>query len=83
LSGVCPVEILIWIPLTFSVTCSGFQTGLQWFRRKSIAKVVSDIEHVKIHLYMSVLKLPLLVDLQQKVDELVISITYYPSVIIL
>jgi hypothetical protein len=32
---------------------------------------------------MSVLKLPLLVDLQQEVDELVISITFCLSVIIL
>jgi hypothetical protein len=32
---------------------------------------------------MSVLKLPLLVDLQQKVGELVISITSCPSIIIL
>jgi hypothetical protein len=32
---------------------------------------------------MSVLKLPLLVDLQQKAGELVLSITFYPSVIIL
>jgi hypothetical protein len=32
---------------------------------------------------MSVLKLPLLVDLQQKVGELVISITSRPSIIIL
>jgi hypothetical protein len=32
---------------------------------------------------MSMLKLPLLVDLQQKVGELVLSITSYPSIIIL
>jgi hypothetical protein len=32
---------------------------------------------------MSVLKLPLLVDLQQKVGELVLSITCCPSIIIL
>jgi hypothetical protein len=32
---------------------------------------------------MSVLKLPLLVDLQQKVGELVLSIIYCPSTIIL
>jgi hypothetical protein len=32
---------------------------------------------------MSLLELPLLVDLQQKVDELVLSITSCPSIIIL
>jgi hypothetical protein len=32
---------------------------------------------------MSVLKLPLLVDLQQKVGKLVLSITFCPSVVIL
>jgi hypothetical protein len=31
---------------------------------------------------MSVLKLPLLVDLQQKANELVLSITYYPTIIL-
>jgi hypothetical protein len=33
------------------------------FRRKGIAKIVSDTEQIKMHPYMSVLKLPLLVDL--------------------
>jgi hypothetical protein len=32
---------------------------------------------------MSVLKLPLLVGLQQKVERLVLSLTSYPSIIIL
>jgi hypothetical protein len=50
---------------------------------KSIAKIASDTERIKVHPYMSVLKLPLLVDLQQKVDELGLSITSCPSIIML
>jgi hypothetical protein len=38
---------------------------------------------MKIHPYMTVLKLPLLDDLQQKVRELVLSITSCPTIIIL
>jgi hypothetical protein len=37
----------------------------------------------KIHTYMSVVKLPLFVDLPQKVGELVHPITSSPSIIIL
>jgi hypothetical protein len=36
---------------------------------------------LKIHAYTSVLKLPLLIDLQQKVRELVLSITSCPTII--
>jgi hypothetical protein len=50
---------------------------------KTIAKIVLDTERMKVHPYMSVLKLPLLVDLQQKVGQLIISITTAPSIIIL
>jgi hypothetical protein len=52
------------------------------FRRKSIAKIVSDAERSKIHPFMSVRELPLLVDLQQKAGDLVLSITC-PTIIIL
>jgi hypothetical protein len=63
--------------------------GLRWFARwskgrleiESIAKTESD--ELKIHPYMSVLKLYLLVVLQQKVGELVLSITPCPSILIL
>jgi hypothetical protein len=36
-----------------------------------------------MHTYVSVLKLPLLADLQEKVGELVLSISSCPSIIIL
>jgi hypothetical protein len=49
---------------------------------KSIAKLVSDIKRIKNTLIHSVLKLPLLLD-QQKVGELILSITSCPSIIIL
>jgi hypothetical protein len=59
----------------------------QWladgFGRNSIAKIVSDTEQMKkMHPYMSVLKLPLLVELEQKVGKLVLYKTSSPSVII-
>jgi hypothetical protein len=50
---------------------------------KNIAKIVSDTERIKVHPYMSVLKLPLLVYLHLKVGELGLSITSCPSIIIL
>jgi hypothetical protein len=48
------------------------------FGRKRIAKIISDTEQMK-----NTQKLPLLVDLQQKVGVLVLSITSSSSVIIL
>jgi hypothetical protein len=48
------------------------------FGRKIIANVVSDTEGINLQPYTSVLKLPLLVDLQQKVGEFVLSITSCP-----
>jgi hypothetical protein len=53
------------------------------FRRKSIAKIVSDTEQMKKKTYMSVLNLPLLVELQQYAGKSVLSLTYCPSIIIL
>jgi hypothetical protein len=47
------------------------------FGKKGIAKIVSDAELLR---NMSVLKLPLLVDLQQKTGELVPSMTSCPSI---
>jgi hypothetical protein len=46
-------------------------------------KAQQTLNEWKIHPYMSVLKLASLVDLQQKVGELVLSITSRPSTIIL
>jgi hypothetical protein len=40
------------------------------FARKIIAKIIPDTEVIKIHPYMSVVKLSLLVNIQQKVGEL-------------
>jgi hypothetical protein len=54
------------------------------FGRKSTAKIVSSTVQIKIHTtYISLLKLPLLIDLAQKVCELVLPITSCPFVIIL
>jgi hypothetical protein len=53
------------------------------FGRKSTAKLYQILKECKTHPYMSVLKLPLLVDFQQKVSELVLSTTSCPSIIIL
>jgi hypothetical protein len=53
------------------------------FGRKTTAKNVLNTKRMKNAPYMSVLKLSLLVDLQHKVAELIISITYCPSIIIL
>jgi hypothetical protein len=50
---------------------------------KSLQKLYQTLNERKIHPYRSVLKLLLLVDLQQKVGELVLSITSCLSVIIL
>jgi hypothetical protein len=61
--------------------------GSRWFAggfgRKSIAKMCQTLNELKLHPYMAVLKLPLLVDVQHKVGELVLSITSCPSIIIL
>jgi hypothetical protein len=51
------------------------------FRRKITAKIVSDTEGMEDNPYMPVLKLILMVDLQQKVGELVLSITSCPTII--
>jgi hypothetical protein len=53
------------------------------FGRKNIAKMCQALNERKIHPYMSVLKMHLLLDLQQKVGELVISITSCLPIIIL
>jgi hypothetical protein len=46
------------------------------------AKIASDTKRMEIHPHMSVLKLPLLVDFQQRVGELVPFISSCPSIII-
>jgi hypothetical protein len=50
---------------------------------KALQKLYQKLKELKIHPYMSVLKLPLLVDLQQKVDKLVLYKTSCPLAIFL
>jgi hypothetical protein len=57
--------------------------GHQAVSDESTAIIVSDTERMNNTPTHVVLKLPLSADLQQKVGELLISITYCPSVIIL
>jgi hypothetical protein len=52
-------------------------------KEKTLQKLYHTLNECEIYTYMYVLKLLLLVDLQQKVGELVLSITSYPSAIIL
>jgi hypothetical protein len=65
----------------FSDRCSRQSTGS--FRRKSIAEIVSDTEQIKKMHTICLLKLLLLVELQQEAGELVLSMTACLSVIIL
>jgi hypothetical protein len=53
------------------------------FRKKKLQKMYQALNVCNIHPYMSVLELPMLVDLQQKLGELVISITSCTSIITL
>jgi hypothetical protein len=53
------------------------------FGRKRIVKIVSDTERMKNTPILVCAKLPLLVDLQQHVGELLLSISSCPSIIIL
>jgi hypothetical protein len=48
----------------------------------ALQKLHQTLNEFKIHSYMFVLKLPLLVELHQKVGELVLSITSCPSIVI-
>jgi hypothetical protein len=50
---------------------------------KALQKLYRTLNERKIHPYMSVLKLPLFVDLQQKIGELVLSTISCPTIIIL
>jgi uncharacterized membrane protein YphA (DoxX/SURF4 family) len=47
----------------------------QFRKKKMLQKLYQTLNEWKTHPYLSVLKLPLLVGLQQKVSELVLSIT--------
>jgi hypothetical protein len=58
--------------------------GPRLFRKKIITKIVSVTEGmINTPIQVCAKKLPLVVDLQQKVGKLVLSITACPSVIIL
>jgi hypothetical protein len=50
---------------------------------KALQELYQTVNKLRIHPYMSVLKLPFLVDIQQKVGKLLLSITSCPSIIIL
>jgi hypothetical protein len=50
---------------------------------KALQKLYQTLNEREIHTYMAVLKLPLLVDLQQKIAQLVLSVTSCPTIIIL
>jgi hypothetical protein len=50
---------------------------------KALQKLYQAVKQRKIHPHKSVLKLPLLVDLRQKVGEVVLSITSCSTIIIL
>jgi hypothetical protein len=52
-------------------------------KEKVLQKLYQTLNEWKIHSYKSVLKLPLLIDLQQKVDEIIISVNSCSSIIIL
>jgi hypothetical protein len=67
-----------WSAADGLVVCGGPQAVLEERFCKSFI-----IEEMKNTPYTSVLKLPLLVDLQQKVGELILSLTSYPTIIIL
>jgi hypothetical protein len=62
------------------VVCGDLQAVSE---EKVLQKLYQTLNEQRLHPYMSVLKLPVLVDLQQKVGKLVISRTSFPSVVIL
>jgi hypothetical protein len=70
------VFLKVWSAAVLQVVRGGF-------KRTKIAKIVSDTERVKNTPYISLLRLSFLVDLQQKVGELVLSTSSWPSMIIL
>jgi hypothetical protein len=61
------------------VSSGGLQTVSE---EKALQKLYQTLNEWKIHPYMSVLKLPSLVDLQYKIGEVVLSTTSCPSIII-
>jgi len=71
---------MIWSSVSQTVVRGGSPSGPQAVsEEKALQKLYQTLNELKNTPYMSVLKLPLLVDLQQKVGELVISITSCPS----
>jgi hypothetical protein len=66
------------------VVCGGLPGGLQAVsEEKALQTLYQTLNECKIHPYRSVQRLALLVDLQQKVRKLVLSITSCHKVIIL
>jgi hypothetical protein len=69
-----------WSAPVPQVVCSGLQAVSE---EKGHCKYCIRHRTNEKHTHTCLLKLPLLVDLQQKVGELVLSITYCPKIIIL
>jgi hypothetical protein len=61
------------------VVCGSAQAVLEEI---ALQKLYQMLNELKIHPYKSVVKLPLLVDFQQKVGKLVLSITSCPTITI-
>jgi hypothetical protein len=66
-----------------AAVCEVVWGSLQAVLKEALQKLYQTLNKWNIRTYMSVLKLPLLVDLQQVVRELVLSITSCHSIIIL
>jgi hypothetical protein len=65
------------------VVCGSLPGGPQAdLEEKALEKLYQILTERKMHPYMSVLKLPLLADFQQKVGKLILSTTSCPTIII-
>jgi hypothetical protein len=77
-------HILVFLKLWLTAVRQVVRDGAQAVSKdEALQKWNQTLNEWKIRPYMSVLKLPLLGNLQQKVSELVLSMTSCPSVIIL
>jgi hypothetical protein len=75
---------LLWLrPVFIKLWSAESRWSAGGFGRNALQKLYQTLNKWKIEPYKSVLKLPLLADLQQKVGELVISIIYCPAFAVL
>jgi hypothetical protein len=71
---------MIWSSVSQTVVLGCSPSGPQALsEEKALQKLYHAVNELKNTPFMSVLKLPLLADLQQKVGELVISLTSCPT----